>query len=76
MTYDDNGRCGPIRAGHIHKVYHLSAPLTFGTKLAAMARCGWLLFLSLSLVLVLGDKEDKKDYGTVVGIDLGTTYSW
>ncbi|KAA0197629.1 Glucose-regulated protein 78 [Fasciolopsis buskii] len=40
-----------------------------------MARCGWLLFLSLSLVLVLGDKEDKKDYGTVVGIDLGTTYS-
>lgn len=35
-----------------------------------------------SLVLVSGeekkkdDKADKKDVGTVIGIDLGTTYSW
>ena len=22
------------------------------------------------------EKETKKEYGTVIGIDLGTTYSW
>lgn len=37
--------------------------------------------LLLSLLLLLGaaraeDEEKKEDVGTVVGIDLGTTYSW
>lgn len=37
--------------------------------------------LASSLLLVSGedkkkDEKDKKDVGTVIGIDLGTTYSW
>ncbi|VDP93475.1 unnamed protein product [Echinostoma caproni] len=40
-----------------------------------MSRYCWLLCLALSLVVVFGEKDEKKDYGTVVGIDLGTTYS-
>ncbi|THD23115.1 Glucose-regulated protein 78 [Fasciola hepatica] len=36
--------------------------------------CG-LVFLGLYLVVAIGAKEYNKDYGTVVGIDLGTTYS-
>ena len=37
---------------------------------------------SLVAVLVVGavlaaeDKKEKDDVGTVIGIDLGTTYSW
>jgi len=27
-------------------------------------------------VLAKEDKKDKDDVGTVIGIDLGTTYSW
>ena len=39
------------------------------------------LFLALVLVvhlsLILAEEEDdKKSVGTVIGIDLGTTYSW
>lgn len=39
------------------------------------------LALASSLLLVSGedkkkDEKDKKDVGTVIGIDLGTTYSW
>ena len=39
------------------------------------------LALASSLLLVSGEdkkdeKADKKDVGTVIGIDLGTTYSW
>ena len=40
------------------------------------------LALASSLLLVNADdskkdeKADKKDLGTVIGIDLGTTYSW
>lgn len=39
------------------------------------------LALASSLLLVSGeekktDEKDKKDFGTVIGIDLGTTYSW
>lgn len=35
----------------------------------------WVVMLVVSTVLA--DEEDKKDsVGTVVGIDLGTTYSW
>lgn len=39
------------------------------------------LALASSLILVSGedkkkDEKDKKDVGTVIGIDLGTTYSW
>jgi hypothetical protein len=38
-------------------------------------------FLLLSLALVAlsvakDEKEKNKDIGTVIGIDLGTTYSW
>ncbi len=38
----------------------------------------WISFIVLGLCLVHaedGDK-DKEDVGTVIGIDLGTTYSW
>lgn len=39
------------------------------------------LTLVSSLLLVSGEdkkkeEKDKKDVGTVIGIDLGTTYSW
>jgi hypothetical protein len=27
-------------------------------------------------VIAVSSNEDKKDIGTVIGIDLGTTYSW
>lgn len=30
----------------------------------------------LATVLAKDDKKDKDDVGTVIGIDLGTTYSW
>jgi hypothetical protein len=38
-------------------------------------------FFGLLLLLVISALADKKDdikenYGTVIGIDLGTTYSW
>lgn len=32
--------------------------------------------LSACLHLVPADDADKEDVGTVIGIDLGTTYSW
>lgn len=41
-----------------------------------------LLFLSGAFCLLAcvafakEEKKDKEDFGTVVGIDLGTTYSW
>lgn len=38
------------------------------------------LFVLLAVVafvgLSLGDDKKDKDIGTVIGIDLGTTYSW
>ena len=39
----------------------------------------WLLVLVVAAVTVMAEEEaaDKKDeLGTVIGIDLGTTYSW
>ena len=40
-------------------------------KLFLVALC------ALSVVLCEEEKkEEKKDVGTVIGIDLGTTYSW
>lgn len=30
----------------------------------------------LASVLAKDDKKDKDEVGTVIGIDLGTTYSW
>ena len=38
-----------------------------------------LLLISLAVVAVAvakDEKEKNKDIGTVIGIDLGTTYSW
>ena len=37
-----------------------------------------LLVVALSLVLSvsLAKEDGEKDLGTVIGIDLGTTYSW
>ena len=36
-----------------------------------------LLTLALAAVAVAKDEKEKnKDVGTVIGIDLGTTYSW
>ena len=32
--------------------------------------------LVVGAVLAAEDKEKKDDVGTVIGIDLGTTYSW
>ena len=34
------------------------------------------LLCLLPLLALSKDKEDKEDVGTVIGIDLGTTYSW
>ena len=36
------------------------------------------LVLAVVAAVVLGgeDKKNKDDVGTVIGIDLGTTYSW
>lgn len=40
-----------------------------------MMKLLWVVMLMVGTVLA--DDEDKKDsVGTVVGIDLGTTYSW
>ena len=38
----------------------------------------FLALASLCFVgLILADEKEKaEDYGTVIGIDLGTTYSW
>ncbi len=33
-------------------------------------------FVVLGLCLVHAEDGDKEDVGTVIGIDLGTTYSW
>ncbi len=35
----------------------------------------FVLLLSVVAAVTLA-KEDKDDVGTVIGIDLGTTYSW
>ena len=36
-----------------------------------------VLLLSLVSIVVLADEDkDKDSVGTVIGIDLGTTYSW
>ena len=32
--------------------------------------------LFVSACAVFAEDEEKKDMGTVIGIDLGTTYSW
>jgi hypothetical protein len=40
---------------------------------------GQFLLLTLALgalVVAKDEKEKNKDIGTVIGIDLGTTYSW
>ena len=40
----------------------------------------YVLILSVLALIVYGaekkEDKDKKDVGTVIGIDLGTTYSW
>ena len=36
----------------------------------------FLICLLPLLALSKDDKDDKADIGTVIGIDLGTTYSW
>ena len=41
--------------------------------------CQFLLLISVLTVYCAEKKEEKdgkKDVGTVIGIDLGTTYSW
>ena len=41
---------------------------------------GALALLAFGLVIALAfakeEKKEKEDIGTVIGIDLGTTYSW
>ena len=39
--------------------------------IVVLAFAGNLLFVNCE-----EKKDDKKDVGTVIGIDLGTTYSW
>lgn len=34
----------------------------------------WMVMLVAGTVIA--DDDDKKNVGTVIGIDLGTTYSW
>ena len=36
----------------------------------------WIALLLLGLCLVQAEDGEKEDVGTVIGIDLGTTYSW
>lgn len=37
----------------------------------------WVMMMMVVVGTVFADDEEKKDsVGTVVGIDLGTTYSW
>lgn len=37
----------------------------------------WVMMMLVVVGTVFAEEEDKKDsVGTVVGIDLGTTYSW
>jgi hypothetical protein len=31
---------------------------------------------ALAVLVASSEDKDKKDIGTVIGIDLGTTYSW
>ncbi len=37
---------------------------------------GVVLLAALALLSYAKEDGDKKDIGTVIGIDLGTTYSW
>ena len=34
------------------------------------------LIVLLSVAAIISAKDDKDELGTVIGIDLGTTYSW
>jgi heat shock protein 5 len=34
-----------------------------------------LIIVAILSIIVIGDNEEKKNFGTVIGIDLGTTYS-
>ena len=35
-----------------------------------------LLLGTVASAIAKEEKKEKEDYGTVIGIDLGTTYSW
>lgn len=64
---------GLDRAAHV-------VPPFCDRRLLAERRAGGMRHLLLALLLLGGaradDEEKKEDVGTVVGIDLGTTYSW
>jgi hypothetical protein len=47
--------------------------MNYGLKFVGVAA---LTILVLAVVVSSNDEKDKKDIGTVIGIDLGTTYSW
>lgn len=58
----------------------LGKKIQLGFKMRSICTFCALTLVS-SLLLVSGEdkkkeEKDKKDVGTVIGIDLGTTYSW
>lgn len=57
---------------------HSLCNFAFPHNLGSNMRLTIALFI-VAAIAVLGvssDDKDKKDIGTVIGIDLGTTYSW
>lgn len=69
---------GGSEAG-LGRAAHVAPPFCDWRSLAGR-RTGGMRHLLLALLLLGGaradDEEKKEDVGTVVGIDLGTTYSW
>jgi hypothetical protein len=41
-----------------------------------MLRVACVVLLAAAIAVARADADDKGDLGTVIGIDLGTTYSW
>lgn len=67
-----------LPSGKCHRFFFDKIQLDFNMR-TICTFCA--LALASSLLLVSGedqkkDEKDKKDVGTVIGIDLGTTYSW
>lgn len=48
----------------------------FGLYFFPEMRCWTALSLVAAVAVLVAAKENKEDVGTVIGIDLGTTYSW
>ncbi len=49
---------------------------SFYSSLIGVMRAVLCAVLALMVLVVRAEADDKGDLGTVIGIDLGTTYSW